>query len=50
MGSYNDFFAGSATVAGALIGLLFVALSIQPERNRDERSVEHRAMAGTAFS
>jgi hypothetical protein len=48
--SYNDFFAGSATVAGALIGLLFVALSIQPERNRDERSVEHRAVAGTAFT
>ena len=50
MNSYNDFFAGSATVAGALIGLLFVALSIQPERNRDERSVEHRAVAGTAFT
>ena len=50
MDSYNDFFAGSATVAGALIGLLFVALSIQPERNRDERSVEHRAVAGTAFT
>jgi uncharacterized YccA/Bax inhibitor family protein len=48
--SYNDFFAGTATVAGALIGLLFVALSIQPERNRDERSVEHRAVAGTAFT
>jgi hypothetical protein len=48
--SYNDFFAGSATIAGALVGLLFVALSIQPERNRDRHSVEHRAVAGTAFT
>ena len=50
MDSYNDFFAGSATIAGALVGLLFVALSIQPERNRDRHSVEHRAVAGTAFT
>jgi hypothetical protein len=48
--SYNDFFAGSATIAGALVGLLFVSLSIQPERNRDRHSVEHRAVAGTAFT
>jgi multisubunit Na+/H+ antiporter MnhB subunit len=48
--SYNDFFAGSATIAGALVGLLFVALSVQPERNRDRHSVEHRAVAGTAFT
>jgi uncharacterized YccA/Bax inhibitor family protein len=47
--SYTDFFAGSATIAGALVGLLFVALSVQPERNRDRHSVEHRAVAGTAF-
>ena len=50
MDSYNDFFAGSATIAGALVGLLFVALSIQPERNRDRHSIEHRAVAGTAFT
>ena len=49
MGSYNDFFAGSATIAGALVGLLFVSLSIQPERHRARNSVEHRAVAGTAF-
>ncbi|HEY0716234.1 MAG TPA: hypothetical protein VGD68_01355 [Streptosporangiaceae bacterium] len=50
MNSYTNFFAGSATIAGALVGLLFVALSIQPERNRDRRSVEHRAVAGSAFT
>ena len=50
MGSYNDFFTGSATIAGALVGLLFVALSVQPERNHDRHSLEHRAVAGTAFT
>jgi hypothetical protein len=50
VGSYNDFFTGSATIAGALVGLLFVALSVQPERNRDRHRIEHRAIAGTAFT
>jgi hypothetical protein len=50
VGSYNDFFAGSATIAGALVGLLFVSLSIQPERNLDRHRIEHRAIAGTAFT
>jgi hypothetical protein len=48
--SYKDFFTGTATIAGALVGLLFVALSVQPERNRDRHSIEHRAIAGTAFT
>ncbi|MGA2826269.1 MAG: hypothetical protein ABSF03_09095 [Streptosporangiaceae bacterium] len=50
MASYSPFFEGSATVAGALIGLLFVALSLSPERLRDARSVEHQAIAATAFT
>ena len=48
--SYSEFFTGSVTVAGALVGLLFVALSLSPERLRDSRSVEHQAIAATAFT
>ena len=50
MDSYSAFFTGAATVAGALIGLLFVALSLSPERLRDSGSVEHQAIAATAFT
>ncbi len=51
MTSYPEFFSGSATVAGALVGLLFVALSVSPERLRgDHASVEHQAIASTAFT
>jgi hypothetical protein len=48
--SYYPFFGGAATVAGALIGLLFVALSLSPDRLRDARSIEHQAIAATAFT
>jgi hypothetical protein len=49
--SYTEFFSGTATVAGALVGLLFVALSVNPDRLRSlAGSVEHQAMAGTAFT
>jgi hypothetical protein len=49
--SYTQFFSGTATVAGALVGLLFVALSVSPERLRGAHaSVEHQAIASTAFT
>ena len=49
--SYAQFFSGTATVAGALVGLLFVALSVTPERlRRSAGSVEHQAIAATAFT
>ena len=38
-------------MAGALVGLLFVALSVAPERLRGTHaSVEHQAIASTAFT
>jgi hypothetical protein len=49
--SYTNFFLGSTTVAGALTGLLFVSLSIAPERLTGEHaSVEQRSIAATAFT
>jgi hypothetical protein len=49
--SYHDFFGGCATVAGALIGLLFVAISVSPEKLAgDQASVDHQVRAGAAFS
>lgn len=48
--SYTNFFLGSVTVAGALTGLLFVALSVAQTRGRGLDSVEHQAVAATAFT
>jgi hypothetical protein len=49
--SFHDFFGGCATVAGALIGLLFVALSVSPEKlTGDDARTEHQVRAGAAFS
>jgi hypothetical protein len=49
--SYYDFFEACATVAGALIGLLFVAISVSPGKISGEHaSVEHQVRAGAAFS
>ena len=49
--SYHDFFAGCATVSGALIGLLFVAISVSPEKLAGDRAnTDHIVKAGAAFS
>lgn len=49
--SFHDFFSGCASVAGALIGLLFVALSVSPEKlTGDEARTEHQVRAAAAFS
>jgi hypothetical protein len=47
--SYHDFFGGCATVAGALIGLLFVAISVSPLAG-DSAHADHQVRAGAAFS
>jgi len=48
---FHDFFSGCATIAGALIGLLFVALSVAPEYLRGEDArIDHQVRAGAAFS
>jgi len=49
--SYHDFFTGCATIAGALIGLLFVAISVSPEKlTGDTARTDHQVRAGAAFS
>jgi len=47
---YTNFFLGSVTVAGALTGLLFVALSVAQGRVGAASSPEHQAVAATAFT
>jgi hypothetical protein len=49
--SFHDFFGGCASVAGALIGLLFVAISVSPQKLAGDRAhVEHQIRAAAAFS
>ena len=49
--SYANFFLSSTTVAGALTGLLFVALSVAPQRlTGASASVEQQSIAATAFT
>ena len=47
---YTNFFLGSVTVAGALTGLLFVALSVAQGQDTGRGSVERQAVAATAFT
>ena len=49
--SFHDFFGGCATIAGALIGLLFVAISVSPEKLTGASAhAEHQIRAAAAFS
>ena len=49
--SYVSFFAGSAQAAAALVGLLFVAVSIAPERIiTREAPPERQVVAESAFT
>ncbi len=48
--SFHDFFLGVMSVAGALVGLLFVAISVTPAAVTDKAEhLEHRVRAGTAM-
>ena len=48
--NFNEF-AASATVSGALIGLLFVAISVSPEKLSSQgENVEHQTKAARPFS
>ena len=47
---FGPFFAATAAVAGALVGLLFVAISVAPERTDPVERVVDDVRAGIAFS
>src|SRR5260221_5565628 len=48
---FANFFIASASAGAALVGLLFVAVSIAPEQLLTRRApMERQAVAGTAFT
>jgi hypothetical protein len=48
---FNDFLLASGGVAGALIGLLFVAISVAPDKLLSEKAAQsHRVRAATALT
>ncbi len=48
---YHDYFAASVGAVGALVGLLFVAISLAPEQTvREGAPPEKRALAANAFT
>jgi len=50
-GSFIGYFTGAATAAAALIGLLFVAVTLRPESMRGTGApVKAHAVAGSAFT
>jgi hypothetical protein len=47
---YREFFTATASTSGALIGLLFVAITVAPERERQEETrMEFRVRASVAL-
>jgi hypothetical protein len=51
LSAYNAYFGGCAQVAGTLIGLLFVAISVSPHKHTGRQApLSFRVQAGVAFT